>query len=168
MIESLKKELKEFEIKSIKEEDYNDLYELERNNIQYFKYTKEEPDYTSIIEEVHELPPNITKDNKYFVGFYKDKTLIAIMDLIDGYPNKEIYWIGLFMIDVNYHKQGIGTKIISTMIKHTQKNIQLGCLSNNKEGDAFWSKMGFKEIRIAYNEEKDWEIIVMEKQNTLR
>ncbi len=164
MLNALKRYLKDYEIRFIEEKDFDDLYHLEKNNVNYFKYTNEEPNYDSIISEVYELPPNITMDNKYFVGFYKDNKLIAVMDLIDGYPNKQTYWIGLFILDVEYQHIGIGTYLIKTFIEYSDKNIQLGCLSNNKEGFAFWSKMGFKEIRRAYNKEKNWEIIVMEKQ----
>ena len=59
---------------------------------------------------------------------------------------------------------GIGTNIIKTFIEHSDKNIQLGCLSNNKEANQFYQKLGFKKIRIAYNKEKQWEIIVYEKR----
>lgn len=163
MIRTLQKQIKDFIIKYIKEEDFSDLYNLEKNNIQYFQYTKEEPNYNSIIEEVYELPNNITIDKKHFIGFYNHNKLIAVMDLIDGYPDKQTYWIGLFIIDIEYQHIGIGTYIMNNLIEYSKKNIQLGCLSNNQEGFAFWSKLGFREIRRAYNKEKDWDIIVMEK-----
>ena len=164
MINKLQILYKDYKIKYIKEIAFNDLYNLQKANIKYFPYTKEEPTYNSIISEVYELPPHITKENKHYIGFHKDNKLIAVMDLIDGYPNHQTYWIGLFILDIHYQHIGIGTNIIKTFIEHSDKNIQLGCLSNNKEANQFYQKLGFKKIRIAYNKEKQWEIIVYEKR----
>lgn len=165
VLEGLRKALPEYKIIKIQEEQYNDVFHLQKENIIYFQYTNEYPiQYKNIISEITKLPPNTTIDQKYYIGFYLDDTLVAIMDYIDGYPNNETYWIGLFILDINYQGLGIGTKIMNTFIELSDKNIQLGCLSNNKEGLAFWSKFGFKEIRKAHNKEKDWNIIVMEKR----
>ena len=51
--------------------------------------------------------------DKYYVGFYEDKTLVAVMDLIDGYPNADTAYIGFFMMDPTYQGKQIGTAIIS-------------------------------------------------------
>lgn len=165
MLERLQALLEDYRIVRIQEEHYQDIYQLQYNNVLYFEYTKEyPPKYEDIIAEVVELPPHTTMSQKYYIGFYLEDTLIAVMDYIDGYPNNNTYWIGLFILDINYQRLGIGTKIISKFIELSNKNIQLGCLSNNKEGLAFWRKFGFKEIRRSYNEEKDWNIIVYEKE----
>ena len=42
-------------------------------------------------------PPGFTQKDKYFFGFFENQTLIAVMDLVDGYPMPEIAFIGLFM-----------------------------------------------------------------------
>lgn len=165
MLEELRKLLPEYTIVKIKEEHYDDVYHLQKENIIYFQYTNEYPiKYKDVIAEITELPPHTTEDQKYYIGFYLDDTLIAVMDYIDGYPDKNTYWIGLFILDINYQGLGIGTKIINGFIECSDKNIQLGCLSNNVEGHMFWSKFGFKEIRHSYNKDKDWDIIVMEKK----
>lgn len=166
MLERLRKALPEYNIVKIEEQHYQDIYHLQKENIIYFEYTKEyPPKYEDIINEVTELPPYTDISQKYYIGFYLEDTLVAVMDFIDGYPNDKTYWIGLFIIDINYQGLGIGTKIISTFIELSDKNIQLGCLSDNIEGFAFWSKMGFKEITRSYNKEKDWNIIIMERKN---
>lgn len=165
MLEGLRKALPEYNIIKIQEQQYNDVYHLQKENIIYFQYTNEYPiQYKDIISEITELPPNTSIDQKYYIGFYLDDTLVAIMDYIDGYPNDKTYWIGLFILDINYQGLGIGTKIMNTFLKLSNKTIQLGCLSNNQEGLAFWNKFGFKQIRRAYNKEKDWDIIVMQKR----
>ena len=46
---------------------------------------------------------------------------------------------------------------------YSQYTIQLACLSQNKNGKAFWQAMGFKEIARSY-----WgheEVVIFEKQS---
>lgn len=164
MLEKLREVLPEYNIVKIEEQHYQDIYHLQKENIIYFEYTKDyPPKYEDIIAKVTELPQHTDISQKYYIGFYLEDTLVAIMDFIDGYPNDKTYWIGLFIIDINYQGLGIGTRIINKFIEICDKNIQLGVLSNNKEGLAFWSKFYFKEIRYSYNKDRDWDIIVMER-----
>lgn len=166
MLERLQNALPEYSIQEITSKEYDDVYTLQKDNIHYSEYTKQEVTLESIIEEIQELPPHTKANQKKFIGFYQNQKLQAIMDYVDGYPNDEYYYIGLFMIDVHNQHQGIGTHIIQTFKKLTHRKIQLGCLSNNREGFAFWTKMGFKEIRISYNQEYNWEIKVLECLNS--
>lgn len=32
------------------------------------------------------IPPNVVIERKYYVGFYDGNKLLAVLDLIDGYP----------------------------------------------------------------------------------
>ena len=34
------------------------------------------------------IPPNVNMDDKFYIGFYTDGTLLAVMDLIRIYPPK--------------------------------------------------------------------------------
>ncbi len=34
------------------------------------------------------IPPNVNMDDKFYIGFYTDGTLLAVMDLIRNYPPK--------------------------------------------------------------------------------
>ena len=56
--------------------------------------------------------------DKYYVGFYRGEDLIAVMDLIEGYPKKSVAFIGFFMTDVSIQKNGIGTKIIKNICNY--------------------------------------------------
>lgn len=40
------------------------------------------------------LPPKVKIDDKYFVGYFESDKLIAVMDLIDGYPDKKTALLG--------------------------------------------------------------------------
>ena len=49
---------------------------------------------------------------KYYFGFFANRECIAVMDLIDGYPDRDIAYIGFFMMNINYQGKHIGTTII--------------------------------------------------------
>lgn len=62
------------------------------------------------------MPPGKSIEDKYYIGFYQEGKLIAVMDLIDGYPEKRIVYIGFFMTDTSVQNQG--TEIIDYLCRH--------------------------------------------------
>ena len=61
----------------------------------------------SIESDMMALPNNIDIKDKYYVGYFKNEKLIAVLDLIDGYPKKDIVFIGFLMIDISIQKNGV-------------------------------------------------------------
>lgn len=45
----------------------------------------------SIESDMMTLPDNIDIKDKYYVGYFKNEKLIAVLDLIDGYPKRILY-----------------------------------------------------------------------------
>ena len=43
----------------------------------------------SIKKDMTTPPPNTPISNMYYIGFYNEEKLIAVMDLIDGYPEQK-------------------------------------------------------------------------------
>ena len=52
---------------------------------------------------------------KYYVGFYDGDILVAIMDLIDGYPDSDTAFIGFFIMNRQLQGRQIGTSIIQEL-----------------------------------------------------
>ena len=65
----------------------------------YYRYCGKQPSRELILHDLHITPPNTSADAKYYVGFYDLDTLVAIMDLIDGYPDGDTAFIGFFMMN---------------------------------------------------------------------
>jgi RimJ/RimL family protein N-acetyltransferase len=100
------------------------------------------------------------------VGFYEDKALVAVMDLIDGYPNADIAYIGFFMMNPIYQGNQIGTAIISEVIDYLRsigkKAVRLAIDKGNPQSTHFWKKNGFEIISEA--DVNGWTKLVAEKQ----
>lgn len=45
----------------------------------------------SIESDMVALPDNVDFKDKYYVGYFKNEKLIAVLDLIDGYPKRILY-----------------------------------------------------------------------------
>lgn len=75
-----------YQVKRIEEPDIPEVYVLCKNNPLYYQYCPPFVTTDSIKEDLMELPKGKTPEDKYYLGFYKrDKSLVAVMDLIYGY-----------------------------------------------------------------------------------
>lgn len=70
--------------------------------------------------DIPAIPPGKSKGDNYFVGFFKGCELIAVMDLIAQYPDKETAFIGLLMVDEKFQHAGVGTAILSDSLRCLQ------------------------------------------------
>ena len=75
--------------------------------------------------------------------------LVAVLDLITGYPEGDDAFIGWFMVDGAMQGRGVGSQIIAdvraAMKAAGYDYLSLGCSSNNEEAMAFWKNQGFRE-----------------------
>ncbi|MBQ7352044.1 MAG: GNAT family N-acetyltransferase [Clostridia bacterium] len=153
-----------YSVTKINDSNINEVFELCKHNNKYYTYLQETATLDGVKNIISELPPHTTLDNKHFVGFYKDNKLVAILDLIDGYPNKKTAFIGLFMVDINLQRLGVGKNIISELIKFLKSKkfiyCDLGVIETNTEAISFWNKLGFKNTGKIYNHEK-YNVIMM-------
>ena len=134
-------------------------------NDQYYRYCGKQPSRELILLDLHITPPNTSAEAKYYVGFYDGDILVAIMDLIDGYPDSDTAFIGFFMMNRQLQGRRIGSSIIQDLclyLKETGlKRVLLGIDKENPQSNAFWAKNGFSVIREVAQEEGT--ILVAEK-----
>lgn len=112
---------------------------------------KEKITKKTVIKDLEMLPPNKESEDKYFGLILDNEKVIGVIDLIDGYPRKDIAYIGLFVIDKPLHRKGIGKKLyfnIENMLKENKYSaVMLGVLKTNKKGQDFWNSLDFKTVK---------------------
>ena len=91
-----------YDIRVLDDSDVDEILRLYRQNPLFYKYTDARPTREQVLHDMTITPPGITQKDKYFFGFFENRTLIAVMDLVDGYPMPEIAFIGLFMMNSDY------------------------------------------------------------------
>ncbi len=139
-----------YKVRAITVSDVDDVLNLYRQNPQFYQYTEAEPTREQVLHDMTITPPGIEGKDKYFVGFFENRTLVAVMDLIDGYPKPEIAFIGLFMMNQDYQGKQIGTSIIgeaADYLRMTGKTaLRLAIDKGNPQSTHFWRKNGFEVV----------------------
>lgn len=139
-----------YDVRKITKEDISDVYRLCKGNLKYYEYIHEIPTVESLTEVISIMPEGTDPKDKYFVGFYENDKLIALMDLITGYPEKDDAFIGWLIVDGQMQGQGIGSRIFAdvraSMKAQGYDYISLGCVKDNKEAYAFWRAQGFAPV----------------------
>ncbi|MFR8088621.1 MAG: GNAT family N-acetyltransferase [Lachnospirales bacterium] len=143
-----------FHVRKLGTEDVERIYDLCCENKIFYQFHPPLVTRESILEDMHALPPGKDYNDKFYIGFFENKILVAIMDLILDYPEKGIAYIGLFMMNLGYQNKGVGSEIIKECSIYLKKIgcriIRLGVDRSNPQSHAFWKKNGF--ITIGENE----------------
>lgn len=136
-----------YTVKKLGNSDIQDIFNLCRENKLYYEYCPPMVTEESIKKDMIALPPNIQISDKFYIGFYEEENLIAIMDLINGYPEQKIAYIGFFMTSVTRQKRGIGTEIISELCDYLKQkgfiSVRLAWVKGNPQAEHFWLKNMF-------------------------
>lgn len=138
-------------VRQLRKNDINEIYELCIGNFLYYEYCPPLVSKESIREDMATLPPGKELSDKYYLGFYSRGKLVAVLDLIVGYPQEDTIFIGFFMTDVSCQKRGIGSEIISELCDELKENhfrsVRLAWVKGNPQAEHFWLKNQFIKIK---------------------
>ena len=88
-----------YQVRESVDADLKQVLAFYQTNPLYFEHFPPLPSLEGLANDLVECPPGKGLSDKYFLGFWDKERLVAILDLIDGYPTAEIAYIGLFMVD---------------------------------------------------------------------
>ncbi len=128
--------------------DADALLEVCAGNATYFRYMRGAPDKAHIIDDLTRRPPGTDARDKYFVGFFDGGQLVAALDLIAGYPDRQTCFIGWFIVRRERQGRGFGTALLSGVLAEAGRHFgraRLAYVSDNPESAAFWKKNSFAD-----------------------
>ena len=155
----------QYTVRKITEADISPVYRLAKSNAKYYEYMKTVPTRESLTEVISELPEGASRNCKHFVGFYNaDDVLVAVMDLITGYPESDDAFIGWLMVSGSMQGRGVGSAIFAdvraAMKAAGYDYLSLNVTETNEEAIRFWKGQGFRET--GREEQQDgYKVIVM-------
>ncbi len=157
----------EYEVRDITESDITAVYRLFRENRKYYRYIHRAPSLRDLTDVISNVPQDTPPEKKRFVGFYdKSGKLIAILDIIMGYPDGESAFIGWFMVDAQMQGRGIGSQIFAdiraAMHAEGYGSISVGCVKNNTDALGFWQSQGFRPTGSEI-EQPDYTTVILER-----
>ena len=154
-----------YRIEKINEENVSDALLICESNPFYYESTGIEwPTLESCRSDITALPEQKEMKDKTFVLVYEDKIPIALIDFIARYPNDSCGFIGLFMVNGNYHHQGVGSFLYQKLehrIAEHFTSIRLACYRSNSVGLSFWQKNGYVQVKDV--NPNDGDLLVFEK-----
>lgn len=123
------------------------LLALCESNPHYYELYGGRPTLENLSETLSELPPGCDAGQKQFLGYFDADGLVAVADVVRGYPDERTAYIGLLMVDSGCHRQGIGTHICSEIFDglHDEgfSHVRLAYIQNNEAARIFWEQLGF-------------------------
>ena len=154
-------------VKRLTREDVPRIYALSCGNTLFYKHHPPFVTEDSIRADMVALPPRKTMEDKYYLGFYEGDGLIAVMDLILGFPKEETAFIGFFMMDKEYQGKGIGTALMQEVYAYLKqcgiRFVRLGFAKGNPQSENFWLKNGFERTGVEAQNE-GYVVVVLEKE----
>jgi RimJ/RimL family protein N-acetyltransferase len=145
-----------YTIRRLTDADVPMLYAWMLRNDQYFRYCGGSTTPERVRQDLTLCPPGTTPAQKHYVGFFGADTLVAVMDLIDGYPDADTAFIGFFMMNKDLQGQGTGTAIVREVLAALRAlgytAVRLGIDKENPQSNHFWRKNGFAVLREAAQE----------------
>lgn len=136
-----------YSVRKLIETDVDSILALCVKNELFYQYHPPLVTRESVLEDMSALPPGKTVEDKFYVGFYQEEKLMAVLDLILNYPKMWIAYIGFFMMDVSCQRQGLGSYMIADLAaclkKEGFKKIRLAVDEGNPQSECFWQKNYF-------------------------
>ena len=144
-----------FEVRRLEEAELPELLALCRGNPQFYRHYPPAATAESLLGDMAALPPRKTLNDKYYLGFYREKRLAAVLDLIPGFPKPEIAFWGFFMLEKSLQGQGRGSALVTELCAALRelgfRAVRLGWAKGNPQAEHFWKKNGFRETGVSYD-----------------
>jgi ribosomal protein S18 acetylase RimI-like enzyme len=119
-------------------------------NLDYYQTIGEpRPTIRTVLDDAKEVPAGLSAKQKHFWLVRQDGKPVAVLDLVEGYPEATTLYIGL--LEVAERRQGHGRGIIEQLKvqlgSHGYQRIELAVVHANKDAAKFWVALGFQLLR---------------------
>ncbi|ALO03541.1 GNAT family N-acetyltransferase [Lactiplantibacillus paraplantarum] len=147
---TLQAQLPNFKIRLLTLADQEALLALEQSNPRYHQYFSPEPlTMTEIRHDLTAHPDEIAAAQKQVFGFYLANRLVAVLDLLNQYPQEQLLFVGLLMVNQTYQRKSVGQVIMTGLMQAAlQSNITAIQLTRVTADDGvarFWHRLGFED-----------------------
>ena len=132
------------DVRRLGEKDIPAVYELCRKNELYYRHWPPSGTRETIGVDMRALPPGKGPGDKYYLGFYNGGVLMAVLDLILEYPDRETAFIGFFMTEHGAQGRDLGTEIIEELCCALRNMgfaaLRQGWVLGNPQAEHIWHK----------------------------
>lgn len=160
-----------YQVKQLTQANVAEIFALQQEHdyYQYFQTTKLKE--TDILTDLTLFPEKSSLEHKFYLGIYHEGKLLAVLDLLLGYPEPQITWLGLLMISKHQIHQGVGRmlmeKLAQTLLREGFKIIGTAVPLQATGALKFFEKLGFLQIgmQTAFTKEgAPFDVILLTKE----
>lgn len=118
-------------------------------------------------DELIDCPPGLALEHKWTLGAWCGDEMIGVVDLLRGYPDPDIAYLGLLQIGEPWQGAGQGRALYTEACNLARswgcQRMRLAVVACNQPGLNFWQARGFIECYRKTLEGYRAEVIVMER-----
>jgi RimJ/RimL family protein N-acetyltransferase len=94
-------------------------------------------------------PETVPESHKVVLGVFEGAELVAVVDLLRGYPGPEFVFIGLLLVQGPRQGSGVGTAAMAAVEGYAvhwpeARRFRLAVVDTNAAVLGFWRRMGFE------------------------
>lgn len=95
------------------------------------------------------LPPGFDSTNKHGVGLWDGAVLVAFADVLLGYPDPAVLYVGLLVVHGEHHGKGLGRELHDAILQRARdtapiQRMRLGIVATNAGvAEPFWQRLGY-------------------------
>lgn len=150
-----------YAVRRLTEADLPELLELAEGNTTYYEHLHQRPTLENLREDLTRLPHRTTLEDKYFLGYFREGRLAAVLDLITRYPTPETAFIGWFILRRDLQGRGEGTAIFSELLFRLPfRYLRLCYVKGNRESERFWKKLHFAPTGLEIPDEGYTKVVM--------
>ena len=154
-----------YAVRALTDADVDAMAALAAGNDQFYRYYSGRPTPEAMREDLRLLPPDTDPAQKHYVGFFEGERMVALLDLIDGYPDADTAYLGFFMLERGCQGRGVGTalyrEIEAALRRAGKQRVRLAINKGNPQSTHFWTKQGFSVLKEVVRD--DGAFLVAEK-----
>jgi GNAT superfamily N-acetyltransferase len=93
-------------------------------------------------------PESVPEDHKAVVGAFEGDAMVAVVDLLRGYPTRAHVFVGLLLVDGSRQGSGVGAATMAAVERCAGqwpevRRFRLAVVDTNPAAAGFWSRLGF-------------------------
>lgn len=147
---TLQAQLPNFKVRLLTLKDQEELLKLERSNPRYHEYFSPEPlTLAEVQSDLTTYPDELAAEQKQVFGFYLANRLVAVLDILNQYPQEQFLFIGLLMVNRAYQRKSVGRVIVTGLMQAALQSgavgIQLTRVTSDTGVKTFWERLGFED-----------------------
>lgn len=95
-------------------------------------------------------PAGVEEDAKVVLGAFEDEHLVAVLDVLRGYPDPARAFVGLLLVRGDRQGRGIGRRVVEELLAGVGRKwpevewLRLAVVDTNAGVAGFWERLGFE------------------------